>query len=598
MKKMNRKRKILSYITGAVIVFFPVIPLMIYKYFYIDYANNLWVIQYFSRYFGIHHSFPYIINSDNKLVGMTNPLYYGYLYYQIWGLIAFVVGGARRAVILCIIIMLTVIYIIYNQIFYRILKAVGKNADMYAKGIVALMMWSTYSISKMYDDGARGEYSGVLLLYIVIGCWILSLYQQRYVYRVALWMTMSLCMLLLGGTHPITTEIGGSVFLVIVFSSIQHVLKTTRYRKLTVLLGVLLAVPVILGICPWLYIVISGASDTKIGTNVLFPMVKSGPSNLLNRLIPFPFDIDSLYKGMNVTSPYLDLQINIPLAMVSLFTLISVIKMDIPRKSKYISFTIFAVEIFFFVFCSLDVLEPVTKKIFYSIQFIYRLITYVDLFALLGIIYNIYLITKGNNASWERWLQVILIISLTLSIHNVLIEWSQAYAISNYDVEDISSMHVPRDFYWGDDYSDISIPTIDNVNKDNVISVSVPVNKSSLMTEKLLLHVQDNVIINTNISASKYNGIYLNGKKITEENLYRLNDESYTYAFKLDKGGTYTLELVTELPPVYLKLRRVSGMALGVLIVCTVIMWLYILLLKYFGKYQNKRYSKDKMDDR
>ena len=134
------KKHALHILAGIIIVFFPLVPLLVYRYFYIDFANNLWLIQYFARYFEIHHYMPLVINSSNELVGMTNPLYYGYLYYQLMGLMAALIGGARRALIFCVIIELALVYIIFSRLFCLLFSKYQNDGFIIAHGITMLMM--------------------------------------------------------------------------------------------------------------------------------------------------------------------------------------------------------------------------------------------------------------------------------------------------------------------------------------------------------------------------------------------------------------------------------------------------------------------------
>lgn len=575
-KNSNHRLHILF---GIFIVIVPLIPLLKYRYFYVDFSNNLWVIQYYAKYFRIHHSFPLTINTSNKLVGMTNPLFYGYIYYQFMGLLDICVGGARRALLICIVMMLSAVYILYSRIFMRAFHEAGDNCFWISHCITAVMMWSTYAITKMYDDGARGEYFGIQLLYIAIGCWILALYQNNDRRKAVLWSFMATDLMFLCGTHPITIEIGGSILFVIILLSLPRVMRNTDHRFRTAFIGLILIILIVLSVSPWLFVV-RNAGNTRIGINYLDAVDKRGASNFINRLMPFPFDVESVFRGLDVSSPYLDLQINIPLLIIYMYTIVCVMRnRRITRKNRAYAGIIAFLSILMFLFCSSDRLIFITKHIFYSIQSVYRLITYVDLFVLLGTCFNISILLSSADEAFRKRMMTVMLICITLSFHNVLIQMSQAYALANYTVADISSDRAPSHFYWGDDYSDISVPVPDNVEKSECYEVQIPMSSETLLPESVECTVAKGTIVVTNVSVSRYNAIYVNGQRLSDQNLFRIASDKYTYAFKASEDGKYRITTEIEMPYIYIWLRRISYISMILLTIGTI-----CCCLTYFGR--------------
>ena len=80
-----------------------ILPMLLWKNFYIDWFRNTWLIEYYGEYIKAHGSFPQVINSYGtgkyqNYVGMMHPSYYGVWLYRILGILcALFGGGARRA---------------------------------------------------------------------------------------------------------------------------------------------------------------------------------------------------------------------------------------------------------------------------------------------------------------------------------------------------------------------------------------------------------------------------------------------------------------------------------------------------------------------
>lgn len=573
IKQMTMKEKVTHILIGCIVILLPLLPLLIFRYFYVDWANNLWVIQYYTKWFREYHNFPQVINTTNDHVGMTNPLYYGYLYYQGMGFLAAVLGGARRAVILSALIMLIMIYELYTRLFMRILEHFGHNVFWLVHGMVLLMLWSTYVITKMYGDGARSEYFAILLLYFVLGTWMYSLFQKNWYARLPWWIFSAAGMLIIAGTHPITTEIGGGFMAVVILISLPYILKVRTDRVPTILTGFVLILLIAAAIAPWLYVCNDSAADVLVSGNAVITGTKAGLiGNVINRIMPFPFDIDALFKGREVLSPYFDLQINMPLAGVYLITLILLFRDKVVSvRQKAIGTGILLLTAVLFMLCSMDGLSEIVGRIFYSIQFPFRLITYVDLLILIGSIYDLFVLESVLQDTYRKILFGAMLVCVTISAHNVLIQITQAYGVAGYYEEDISSDAAPGDFYWRDDYTLKSVPEIPADVGQKVVEVRIPLQEGKLQTADYTIHVDKAAVINTNIALSPYNRILLNGNRV--EKVYRLNKDSHTCAFVIEKPGTYTVTYAFQIAPVYYKLRILSGisilvMAIFVMIAC------------------------------
>lgn len=572
--KMNnnitiRKRNTLIAVSFVVSVFLPLIPLYIFRYFYVDYGNNLWMIQYFIRYFKLYHSFPLVINTADGISGMTNPMYYGYIYYPIMSIIGILLHGARRAVIFVITIQNVMLFIIYQNIFDRLFrKFVG--TVFWSCGLTTIMMWNTYLITKLYSDGARTEYTAVLCLYLALGAWILSCMSTKIVHQICLWMFMAWNIMFMVGSHPITAEIGGTILLLIILCSIPYVLKNNRHKYFSILFGCVLAILIVLTVLPWLYIVINNSQNTSIYTDKILWNSPEGIHGLLYRLALFPYSDRSLWGGTGIISPYLCLQINMPLfGIYAILSIVLFIKRKTISKNRIVICTwVLILSSIMYLFSSCSWIVGITEKIFPSIQFEYRLITYVDLLMLVGTVITLTtLIPTRVSLRTQKMIAIIVSFAVILSAHDVIIQLHYAYAMKDMYQPDVSSVSAPQSFYWRNDYADPSVNVLED-QYDNYPSLNINFDadedRLNLSGKSIDFQITDDesVVIRTNISASKYNHIYIDDKEATSDQLFRNSDENYTYACIVTGKGTHTITYCTSVDDFYEILRIISYLSL------------------------------------
>src|SRR5216684_6498534 len=77
--------------------------------FWGDWRNHLWLIGYFGEYFLRHGDFPVMINT-NELIGSPIPLFYGFLFYPMAGLLSAITGAnlAIRSLAAALILLQTI----------------------------------------------------------------------------------------------------------------------------------------------------------------------------------------------------------------------------------------------------------------------------------------------------------------------------------------------------------------------------------------------------------------------------------------------------------------------------------------------------------
>ena len=421
-----------------------------------------------------------------------------------------------------------------------------------------MVFWTPYLISTIYDQGVRTEYMAVFFLFIMCASWIYAIYQDNFRKQIALWILAAFNLMLLCGTHPITTEIGGVLFGIMVLVTLPIILKKTRYKMLVLGLGFLLLILVIGAVSPWLYICITSGVDLKINADSRVFVGSTGLNEVINRLIPFPYNYGAVHGGIYSGHPVMDYQVNIPLFMIYILSFVFLLKSSKGHiKQKAVSSLIFVFGLFMFVCSSVEAVSGITGKLFYSVQYATRLITYVDIAILIGVCYNIYAFYEVSDKKYSRWISIMILISSILCIHNMSIMWGQAFYIANYETDDISSVHAPQNFYWNDDYAVQSTQYITREAAGNIQLVALPLKSDGLTADVVEFENEAPVWIETNISGSSFNHIYLDGVEISKSELYRF-DWEYKYVFQLKKTGHHVLTCRFEVPSVYYKLRMVS----------------------------------------
>lgn len=583
-----KKKILINTLIALGVSVFPLIPLFIYKFFYVDWLNNLWVIQYYARFFENNIEMPVVINTSNGLIGMTNPLYYGYLYYQILGLIALLIGGARRAVIAVLVILSIAFYIIYLELFKKVFRTCDKSDEeslifSICYILPAIMLWSTYLLTKIYSDGARAEVNAIMLLYILIGLWIHGLLVVDGPKRLILLSCFSFLLFIFIGTHPITTEIGGVLLFILVIGTLPYVLRSSKNPLKMLVYGLILLMLVLLAVSPWIYITVLNAGTTNLGgAGVLGVNNKSWIGNIANRLMPVPFDCEAVKDGIYVMSPYMTLQINVPLFIIFIMTFVLVVcNKRITKKSKIGTILVTLIVAFFFACCSLESLGDFVKTIFYSVQLNFRLITYTDLFIAAGLVYDVYLLIKaGEILKFKNLIWSFMVIGITLSSHNIITQWTYAYALSDYYMGEVNSSQAPTNFYWLNDYADISVPV---VSKDELgfpmTDVYFELDKSGVNVEDTYFENDSECIVSTNVSISPYNTLLLDGNPVAYEDIIRMNDSDYTCSFVVRRSGNHTLSYKTILPDAYFVLKKIafiSAIILLLLVIANILRLVYM----------------------
>ena len=224
------------------------------------------------------------------------------------------------------------------------------------------------------------------------------------------------------------------------------------------------------------------------------------------------------------------------------------------------------VVLFFALLSGWSNLAGLAAKLFYSIQFAYRITAYADLAMLLGILWDLTILNrKESRAVFGRAAEILLIVCLTVSAHNVTIQWSHAASYANHSVDDISGVDAPHNFYWMFDYGDASRKVIEIPEGYEEISVSMPLENSTQWPGTVHLQLDRPTVIHTNILATEFSTVAVNGVNLEPDELFILRGDEPTWSLATqDKEIDISYVFVEN--PVYSVLRKISFGAEALLI--------------------------------
>jgi hypothetical protein len=349
--------------------------------FYVDWFNHLWSIEYFGEYMKWHRTPPDVFITTS-LVGIPMPIFYGGKFYALAGCLSALLGSAAAFRAVAMFAML--IQFVHVQ---RAVHSVNPSKCL-SFAIALLVSWAIYPLTNLYNRSALTEFIAVALLNAAMCCLFvllikLSLDQRSYYDAVAVGLFYALAAV----THPLTALFGCMFILVIGIGA----LLVLRLFWL-VIVGAANAVLIAIILAPWCYAVhrFSGLMfvDNPAHNSLLFRRLdffRDTIDSFWSRLSPMPVDLRSISKGVEVSTPYLDAQIILPLVL--LFGLLSgfwfISGQRVCRRKRTLLVVILSLSTGFALLFFAVSVHPSLSARFYGLfdilQFPYRLTAYVNL---------------------------------------------------------------------------------------------------------------------------------------------------------------------------------------------------------------------------
>lgn len=549
------------YILGLAGMLITTFPMILWKDFYLDWFRNTWLIEYYGEYFKSHFAFPEVINAFGEgkyqnYVGMMHPSYYGVWFYRIEGIFcALLGGGARRALFLTASICSLIQWIVW---FRLIRKVTGKQST--AAFISLINQISIYGLTNLYCRNAVPEFFACIALSITVGLWLNSVITDKAGVKVCCWLGCGLFLSLMMGTHPITTLLGG-IFLILLFlSTIWKVLKDWKWQYL--LCGGIIFPLVTLSAAPWLYSVLNYNVSVMAGGKIKYT---EGIDELILRLFPLPRCTASFES---VLTWHLDAQVNVYLWLLWTFLLAVIfIKRGIHIKYKMCVAIVYVTGVGLLLISSIPELGNFLPDFLGIIQFAYRLVTYCDLIALVGIVQCLFILNREKIAIEE--LGIIVWTLLVAAGMSYLVKVVNISEIGDqYDYDSKTYVELTDAFYNPDDYMDSSEWNVISEEKvEAAKKISFPVNDEKNFGETEIIHLSmaEDGWTGINVYPHGENNLYINGIKLSHDKMYLTEDRSWSYVY-LEKGN-YTLEYRYEETIVKEILDILSGVSMFLL--CT-----------------------------
>jgi len=349
-----------------------------------DWIANLWLTAYYGEYFKHHLAFPEVIHTI-QLAGIPYPVFYGILLYPLLGLISSLTD-AHAAIRLAV----GGAFFLQTWQVLRLMVQTGAPRR-FALGTAALVCWSTYALTNLYNRGALSELIATSLLTAAICA----------VYRACLlplgplrWPPLAtglLCIVLAAGTHPITGLFGGTFFALVI--TVAWAGSHGRGQLAACLGAGAIAAAVVLS--PWIYAVLKFGPSLYV-TQLFITKLEYYPADidsLSSRLMPFPFDrrvMENPNLSVNAT-PYLDAQVTVGLLLLALFLAVGLFdagwrRLALQRAGLALVLASWVSFIIILVISTSPALGARLPAPFHKLQFAYRLVSYLNLSLLLAVV--------------------------------------------------------------------------------------------------------------------------------------------------------------------------------------------------------------------
>jgi hypothetical protein len=542
-------------VTIAVIL--PAIPLFnLYAVFACDWLNDVWLVNYVSEYLRQNMTFPNVINT-HTIIGMAYPIFYGYLLFPLLAVVSLPCDGSIALRVVSI-----GVWALQFALFYK-LTLKHSNSKLLALTVASLVIWTIYPMTNLYNRGAMPEFIATGCLYCAIALWFLAITTACENERKQATNASVLLIASAAGAHPITAVYGclfycGIMALTAWLVGFKRLLPAWKHMIVPALIAMVC-------LSPWVYCTKSFVRQIKVSN---FDHVNYYPLTLdspFARLTPFPLPSHRYEDNLQqerVGTPNLDTQINMPMLLLFLCCLAALAQTkQIGRNRLTISLlAVFATCLFMLYLSvhrgSIDHLGYLAR----SIQFAYRLVTYINLALTAAVLLAIVFHDRNKKLPlFKPALFAILLLSMT----GLAIKTQRALATTTYTAaprlqapvqQDL--LDIPPTFYGSDAYT--TFTGLAALNERGCVpeQADVPVLGGTHFGKTGLVQIPENGNwIVTNIHAFAWNSVFINDRRITAANnlahnqmQLAVNAPGHTLGYKFTPDKTWKLLNAWALP--------------------------------------------------
>ncbi len=369
-------------LAGIVVVALPCLPLLdLNSIFAVDWPNQVWLINYVASFLAERHYFPAAIHTYS-LIGMPYPVFYGYLFFPLMGVLSFFWNAD-----------LTVRFVavaLFAAQFFLVFKLACKTTqDKFSSFCIATFVtWAIYPMTNLYNRGAIPEFFATGLLVCSAVIWFFALEAEDKLKRFFLCNLFVILFVISAGSHPITALYGACFMTILVASTLLISGAKIRFLILPIL------IPVVLGVCtllPWVMVTTKFTPQMALAASFKhIGYYEHSLDSLYARLMPFPVETKSYKHKLiddHAVTPHLDTQINFPLLLLFILCTAAAVKRGaIKDKRVWTSIVTFGVLALLMIWSSTTkgTLDKLGHN-FRTIQFAYRLVTYINFSLLFGV---------------------------------------------------------------------------------------------------------------------------------------------------------------------------------------------------------------------
>lgn len=564
-------------VTGLFASFLASIPLLdLRNIFAVDWNNHLWLIEYFGESIK-HLKVPDVLNTQ-QLVGIPTTLFYAQKFYVIMGLFSAFLGSA--------IVVRVMVFLVFLLQFYQVYRAASKTGSHRHTSIciAIIVTWAIYPLTNLYNRSALTEFFAVAFLTCSLAsflCVILNPKDRVSRYDIV---AMGLYFVIAATTHPLTALFGGLFMGILGIITLFFCEKSRRlwfmaYFTITAILSILI-------LSPWAYFLHLFKDKIYLGSPIdseacflgggFFP---NSIDNVLSRLSLVPIDFRSIKKGLDVSTPYLDAQIMMPLLIImGVFFYIG--RRDKVKKAQLNMFEraiILASALILFIALAESFFPNILMwwvSFFDILQFPYRLTSYINL-SILAILIVFAGRKSMANVNNQQIINLCLAFCIGISFSSLVLKLDHAAAIKQKSTKINeaywsplpfrSTRHLnelPWTFYAAEPYS-----VTDGFAKNTLPGVfpvifrdfNVLNGKKFGQLEAMTVNLTEPTLVITNVQPFPWNQIVVNKMPQVQSQIFIVGKREAVF---LPKGGSYLLNVKTNSDGIYKFLNILSWLLL------------------------------------
>lgn len=543
-----------------------------------DWENHLWMVNYNARYLANHLAFPSTLNTQ-EIVGMAFPAFYGYLFFPFVSTFSTWLDANITLRVFALITFIAEFALVYTTI-------VKLTRDKFFGFLVGTcLVWAIYPLTNLFHRGAIPEFFATALLTCASVAWVRAIISETSS-ALKRWCNAAVLFLCFAaGIHPITALYGCIFFMG--FVAITLLLKPQKQLKQIL---IAFAIPALIGsVClsPWVISTARYNRQFQIAQSFhVIGFYRMTIDNIGLRLSPVPIPYRFLAHDAEIEhmgTPHLDAEVNVPLLLLLVYLTGSLMGQN--RLSFRGRLGVCFMLLMAGLFTWFSVSNGFNKAGYFarSIQFSYRLVTYVNLCLLYGILIACWQQTS-NVVSIRRQIVDSKLAYSALAVSGIALAFKLAFTLSLAPISqnffaaqrsDTELLTLPKSFYGFEGYAmpGLAAPA----NADEIKSkTALPVAEGKQFGAVGETNLPPSGLTATNVQVFKWNKLTLDGKPIEQK---MLKADKTFYALDANRRPAAKLNYELDPPKWWLFLHQLSFPLFFAWIIATIIMAIKALLI-------------------